>query len=137
MISLLWRAADRIRRGRYPENHGRIGEDMAHRYLRSRGCTVVARNYRPPAGAGEVDIVLRDRGRLVFVEVKTRAGEEHGDPAAAVDSEKRARLLRAAADYARRVDVPLEKARFDIVSVVLHRPPKIEWQRDAFGARME
>ena len=50
MIGLLYRAADRIRRKRYPENHGRIGEDLAHRYLQRHGCTVVARNYRPPSG---------------------------------------------------------------------------------------
>ena len=37
MMSLIYRAADRIRRRRYLENHGRIGEDMAHRFLRKRG----------------------------------------------------------------------------------------------------
>ena len=44
MISLLYRAADAVRRRRRPGDHGRIGEDMAHRYLRGKGCTVVARN---------------------------------------------------------------------------------------------
>src|SRR5215831_9904601 len=80
VISLLYRAADRIRRRRYPNDHGRIGEDLAHRYLRRRGCTVVARNYRPVAGAGEIDLVAWEDGRLVFIEVKTRATEEFGAP---------------------------------------------------------
>ena len=62
--------------------------------------------------------------RLVFVEVKTRTSADFGAPESAVVAEKRKRLLRAAADYARRVNVPLEQARFDIVSVVLRRPPK-------------
>jgi putative endonuclease len=133
VIGLVWRAADRLRRRRYPENSGRIGEDLAHRYLRDHGCTVVARNYRPPSGSGEIDLVVRHGERLVFVEVKTRASDEFGAPDAAVDAEKRTRLLRAAADYARRVNVPIEQARFDIVSVVMNRPPSIEWQRAAFG----
>jgi putative endonuclease len=129
----LYRAADRIRRRRYPEDHGRIGEDLAHRYLRGRGCTVVARNYRPQSGRGEIDLVVWDGGRLAFIEVKTRATEEFGAPESAVDQEKRTRLVWAATDYARRTGVPWEKTRFDIVSVLLKSNPKIEWQRDAFG----
>jgi putative endonuclease len=133
VTGLLWRAADRLRRRSYPHDHGRIGEDLAHRYLRKRGCTVVARNYRPPSGAGEIDLVVRDGGRLVFVEVKTRASEDFGAPEDAVDAEKRTRLLHAAGDYARRVDARLDEARFDIVSVILASPPKIDWHRGAFG----
>ena len=93
MIGLLYRAADRIRRKRYPENHGRIGEDLAHRYLQRHGCTVVARNYRPPSGPGEIDLVVWEGGKLVFVEVKTRASEAFGAPESAVDEEKRVRLV--------------------------------------------
>jgi putative endonuclease len=132
MIGLLYRAADRLRRRRYPENHGRIGEDLAHRYLRSRGCTVVARNYRTLSGSGEIDLVVWDGARLAFVEVKTRSGTGFGPPESAVDAEKRDRLRTAARDYARRSDVPWQSARFDIVSIVLEPSPKIEWLRDAF-----
>jgi putative endonuclease len=65
--------------------------------------------------------------------VKTRASEEYGTPDRAVDAEKQERLQRAARDYARRACVGWEKTRFDIVSVVLERPPRIEWIRDAFA----
>src|SRR5262245_17734313 len=84
MSSDLYRAADRIRRKRYPENHGRIGEDLAHRYLQRHGCTVVARNYRPPSGPGEIDLVVWEGGRLgrmqyippqVAVRIKRLCGE--------------------------------------------------------------
>ncbi len=132
MLGLLYRAADRLRRLRYPDNHGRIGEDMAHRYLRSRGCTVVARNYRTLSGSGEIDLVVWDGKRLAFVEVKTRSSQEFGSPESAVDAEKREHLRNAARDYARRADVAWKNTRFDIVSVVLSGPPKIEWLRDAF-----
>jgi putative endonuclease len=132
MISLLYRAADRIRRRRYAENHGRIGEDMAHRFLRAHGCTVVARNYRTLSGSGEIDLVAWDGGKLAFIEVKTRASEEFGPPESAVDAEKRERVQRAARDYARRAEIPWPDTRFDIVSIVLDQPPRIEWLRDAF-----
>ena len=132
MIGLLYRAADRLRRRRYADNHGRIGEDLAHRFLRARGCTVVARNYRTLSGSGEIDLIVWDGSRLAFVEVKTRASAEFGPPASAVDAGKRERVERAARDYARRADIPWRDTRFDIVSIVLDRPPRIEWLRDAF-----
>src|SRR5271166_4099740 len=132
MLGLLYRALDRIRRRRYPENHGRIGEDLAHRYLQARGCTVVARNYRTLSGSGELDLVVWDGLTLAFVEVKARSGEEFGAPEGAVDAEKQHRVMTAARDYARRAEIPWEKTRFDIVSVVLGRTPRIEWLRGAF-----
>ena len=132
MISFLYRAADRIRRRRYARNHGRIGEDLAHRFLRARGCIVVARNFRMLSGSGEIDLVAWDGGKLAFIEVKTRGSEEFGRPESAVDAEKRARLERAARDYLRRAGIPWRDARFDIVSIVLEKPPRIEWLRDAF-----
>jgi hypothetical protein len=49
-----------------------------------------------------------------------------------VDAEKRANVKRAARDYARRAAVEWEKTRFDIVGIVLEKPPRIEWIRDAW-----
>ena len=71
-------------------------------------------------------------GNLVFVEVKTRASAEFGEPERAVDAEKQQHLRRAARDYARRAGVEWERVRFDIVSVVLEHRVRIEWIRDAF-----
>jgi putative endonuclease len=132
MMGLLYRAADVLRRRRYAGNHGRIGEDLAHRFLRAGGCTVVARNYRTLSGSGEIDLVVWDGPKLAFVEVKTRGSGEFGTPESAVDTQKRGRVEHAARDYARRAEIPWGNTRFDIVSIVLERPPRIEWQRDAF-----
>ncbi|MBV8902536.1 MAG: YraN family protein [Acidobacteriia bacterium] len=132
IITLLYRLSDRLRRSSLAGDHGRIGEDLAHRYLRSRGCTVVARRYRPPAGGGEIDLVVWHGQTLVFVEVKTRSTAEFGAPERAVDEAKQEALTRAGYDYARRADVEWQKLRFDIVSIVLSRPPEIEWFQDAF-----
>jgi putative endonuclease len=137
---LLYSLSDRLRqwalRRRMPaaQAAGRLGEDLAHRLLRRNGYRVVARNWRPRSGGGEIDLVAWDGSALVFVEVKTRATEEFGAPDRAIDAEKRAALVRAGREYARRAAVPWERVRFDLVGVVLDRPPRLELRRDAFRA---
>jgi putative endonuclease len=132
MIGWVYRAADRLRRRTLEDNHGALGEDMAYRHLRERGCTVVARNYAARSGAGEIDLVAWDGGVLAFIEVKTRSSEDFGTPESAVDAEKQRRIALTAREYGRRANVEAARMRFDIVSVILDRPPRIFWRRDAF-----
>jgi putative endonuclease len=135
---LLWKLSDSARQFR--ERHtlsadaalGRRGEDLAHRYLRSAGFVVVARNYRPTAGDSEVDIVARDNGTLVFIEVKSRVSTEFGSPERAIDSDKQKRIVRAARSYATRAGVDWSQVRFDTISIVFSNPPSIVHQQDAF-----
>ena len=133
-----YRLADAVR-GRYrtthatvEQAHGRRGEDLAHRFLRRRGLTVVARNFHQRSGRGELDIVARDRDILVFVEVKTRATADFGSPARAVGSDKEKDLRRAAGEYLRRSGADPRLARFDLINILLTHPPDIEWIQDAF-----
>ena len=141
MIWLLYRFADRMRhrsrRASLPVEavNGKRGEDLAHRLLRRHGFTVVARNYRPPSGGGEIDLIAYDGGKLVFVEVKTRASMDFGAPEEAVNQEKRTFIERAARDYARRREVDWNEVRFDVVNVVLGDPPRVELHKDAFPHR--
>ncbi len=141
MSSWFYRFADdlrhRARRKSLPVEavNGRRGEDLAHRLLRRRGFTVVARNYRPPSGGGEIDLIAYDGATLVFVEVKTRATADFGAPEEAVDQEKRTFLERAARDYARRREVNWNEVRFDVVNIILGQPPRVELRKDAFPRR--
>ncbi len=80
------------------------------------GYKILARQWE--AEHGEIDILARDRDTLVFVEVKTRSGEEYGRAATAVNTSKRRNLSRAALEYLRRLDKPDIFFRFDIVEVV-------------------
>ena len=73
------------------------GERIAARHYRLRGYRILGANVR--AGGNELDLIVRRGSRLVFVEVKERARESFGGPAAAVDREKRRRVRRAAAAW--------------------------------------
>jgi len=140
MIQFLLRfadaARDRARRRLWtPEMaSGRRAEDLAHRYLRGLGFRVVARNYRPRGGAGEIDLVCWDRETLVFVEVKSRGSEEYGSPDRAIDQAKRDTLVSSAREYARRADVPWSRIRFDVVNVISSRPASVSHIKAAFSA---
>lgn len=135
---LLWKLSDRarhLREGRTltPEAAlGRQGEDFAHRYLRSAGMTILARNYRPGGGEAEVDIVARDGEITVFVEVKSRRSADYGSPDRQIDENKRKNITRAARSYAARAGVAWNQVRFDVVSVIFTEPPSIVHQQDAF-----
>ncbi|MGD1071066.1 MAG: YraN family protein [Bryobacteraceae bacterium] len=124
----LYRFADHLRYRRHG-NVGRRGEDLAHRYLRKKGYIVVARNWRPPQGGGEIDLIAWEREALVFVEVKTRLSAEWSAPERDIDQEKIFALRRAARDYIRRAEADASTARFDVLSIV---GEKVEHLREAF-----
>jgi putative endonuclease len=97
--------------------YGALGERAARKHLRRLGLKFLTANFR--TDRGEIDLVMRDKDCLVFVEVKTRSSEDWNRPAAAVDRERRQRLTRAGLDYLRKLKNPKIKVRFDIVEVLL------------------
>ena len=129
-FSRLYRIADGLRYLKHADI-GRHGEDLAHRWLRAKGFRVVARNWRPPQGGGEVDIIAWEGDCLVFIEVKTRATDLWAAPERDVDHEKMQALRRAARDYIRRANADATRVRFDAISITARR---IEHLRDAFAA---
>ncbi len=111
---------------------GRLGERIACRHLLRLGFDVLARRYR--GRAGEIDIVAFEGPTLVFVEVKTRASREFGDPSEFVDWEKQQSLKMVAADFIGRHDLGDYTYRFDIVTVVAPAGPdeQVSLFRNAF-----
>ena len=112
---------------------GRRSEDLAHRFLRRQGYTIVARNYRLPEGDGEADLIAWEGDTLVIVEVKARQSDEFGPPDRAVGDDKRAHLRRLARAYARKTDTPWERVRCDVVTVVFAGGPRLQLVRNAFS----
>jgi putative endonuclease len=128
LLAPVYRIADRLRYRKHGDV-GRRGEDLAHRYLRSHGFTVVARNWRPPQGGGEIDIVAWEHDLLVFVEVKSRTSGEWSAPERAINADKIQALRRAARDYVRRAGADELRVRFDAISIT---GTDLEHLRDVF-----
>jgi putative endonuclease len=126
LLAPLYRLADRLRRPHVTT--GEQGEDRAHRWLRAHGFIVVARNWRPPQGGGEIDIIAWERDTLVFVEVKTRLSDLSA-PERAISDDKMRVLRRTARDYVRRTCPEHPSLRFDVVTVAQDR---LEHLREAF-----
>jgi putative endonuclease len=128
-LAPLYRIADRLRYLRHGDT-GKRGEDLAHRYLRAKGFIVAARNWRPPQGGGEIDIVAWEGDWLVFVEVKTRSSAQWSAPERDIDMDKIETLRRAARDYIRRANADESRVRFDAISITGR---KIDHLREAFA----
>jgi putative endonuclease len=121
-------STNRQTHGRDPRHAlGRRGEELAAEYLRRGGYSVLERNAR--TRYGEIDLVVRNRRALVFVEVKTRGiGRSQGAPGedqaplAGLGMRQRARLRRLAAAWladGQRSRPFAETVRFDAIGVVL------------------
>ncbi|HTL71249.1 MAG TPA: YraN family protein [Candidatus Eisenbacteria bacterium] len=112
---------------------GAVGEELAFHYLVSKGYKVLLRNY--VCALGEVDLIAKEAGALVFIEVKTRSSDALGTPAEAVTRHKRHQIVKSAAHYLKRFGIQDRVCRFDVVSVFLPpgEAPAIEVIRDAFG----
>lgn len=111
---------------------GAYGERVAVRHLVDRGYVVLARNWR--TRAGEVDVVARHDGVLVFVEVKCRRSDAFGPPASAVTPVKAARIQAVAQEWLASSGLGAVPQRFDVVSVVRPPtgPPVVEHYEGAF-----
>ena len=113
---------------------GKIGEMLAETYLTGRGCRVVERNYR--CAFGEIDLIVRDRGVLAFVEVRTKASEAFGHPLESVDWVKQRKVRVVAGHYlSERGSGFCEGFRFDVVGILFKEgeDPSIQWVAGAFA----
>ncbi|MDE2418948.1 MAG: YraN family protein [Burkholderiales bacterium] len=111
---------------------GDAAEDEALAYLQEHGLQLVQRNYRTPGrGGGEIDLIMRaPDGTCVFVEVRSRARDDHGGAGASVGYSKQRRIIYAARHYLLGLRV-MPPCRFD---VVLLDAGQVEWLHAAFDA---
>ena len=95
---------------------GLAAEALACRHLEDEGFSIVERNHR--SRTGEIDIVARKEGLLLFVEVRFRVDAAFGSPEDTVDLKKRIRVAAAARHYL--ADAPSDswdEARFDVIVI--------------------
>ncbi|OGP13731.1 MAG: YraN family protein [Deltaproteobacteria bacterium RIFCSPLOWO2_02_FULL_50_16] len=94
---------------------GQQGEKWAEKHLKSKGIQIVEKNYRCPFG--EIDLIGRDRERIIFVEVKTRRSEDYGGGEEAITPQKMEKMTRSALHYLQRYGRGGENPSFALVVV--------------------
>lgn len=97
---------------------GRYGEDLAARFLISKGFELLERNFR--TRWGEIDLIVKKEDILHFVEVKTRTSLQFGVPTEAINFFKQQRMLGAANMFLVVRKRQEKDFQFDAVSIVLN-----------------
>ena len=113
---------------------GAWGEALAAEYLRKKRYTPVAVNYR--CKFGEIDLIVKDRKYLVFVEVKLRKSPNFAQAREYVDWRKQERMRITASMYLSQNPTPLQP-RFDVIEIyapegIATAKPEIYHMEDAF-----
>ncbi|MEM7379977.1 MAG: YraN family protein [Bacteroidota bacterium] len=109
---------------------GKLGEEMAVKYLKTRGYSILCRNYR--YRKAEIDIIARKNEILSVVEVKTRSGEFLEDVSDTINSKKIKLLMMATDHFVNEEELDVE-VRFDIIAIrELQGSYKLEHIQNAF-----
>ena len=113
---------------------GRWGEQKAAEYLRERGYTLVTAGWY--CRMGEIDLIVKNKKYLCFVEVKLRKNANFAQAREFVDARKQERLRITAELYLASHPTRLQP-RFDVVEIyaaqgVATAQPVIHYLEDAF-----
>ena len=121
----------------YPRHlvSGKTAESIAKKYLLAKGLKLVEKNFATKAG--EIDLIMRDGIKIVFIEVRYRENTNFGLPEETVTLSKQRKIIKAAQQYLIRKRLFDEcECRFDIVAIHGTIPQhNINWITDAFYAQ--
>ena len=109
---------------------GDAWELQARHFLQGKGLRFVAANVH--SRGGEIDLIMKDGGTTVFVEVRYRASAGYGGAASSVTRSKQTKLLQTARLWLARHNGSFETTdcRFDVVAFTGNH---VEWFKNAFG----
>jgi len=80
---------------------GKLGENIAREYLENKGYKIIEQNYKTKYA--EIDLIAKKDNVLIFVEVRSKAGEQFGSPEDTINREKKRRLKMNSMGYVNRV----------------------------------
>ena len=102
----------------YAKELGKKAERLAEAFFIEKGYHVLERNYR--VRCGEIDLILEDRSRIIFVEVKSRVSAKYGLPQEAITYHKKRQIIRVAKWYLRTKGCLEREIRFDVLAIRFH-----------------
>lgn len=98
---------------------GEFGENLAVWFFEKKGYIVLARNVK--TGYNEIDIVAKQGGITVFIEVKTRASERYGLAIDAMGRQKQKNFKRAIMFFCRKDKIDFNFIRADFLAIQLDK----------------
>ena len=108
---------------------GRQAEEQACRYLEQQGLKLLASNFS--CRMGEIDLIMRHKQTIVFVEVRYRKNRDFGGPIVSISQAKQHKLRTAAKIYLQQNPKLAKKPlRFDVVGILGNDEP-VEWLQNA------
>jgi putative endonuclease len=115
-------------------NLGRDYEEKAIQFLKQHGLKIIERNYT--SRSGEIDIIAKHGGHLVFVEVRARNHTGFAGAAASITARKQQKIIRTAQAYLQKNELLGQSpCRFDVIAF---EPPQsgagTQWIKGAFTA---
>jgi len=114
------------------QSRGQQAEYLAERYLKRQGLLLIERNYQTKGG--EIDLIMRDKSVLVFVEVRYKSSSDWASPVESITLNKQQKIIKAAKQYLQQHDKHgKQSCRFDVVAMAGElNDPQIEWLPHAF-----
>lgn len=109
---------------------GQHFELKAQKFLENKGLVLLENNYS--CRWGEIDLIMRDKNYLVFVEVRARKSATYGDAASSITRSKQQKIIKTAQYYLMTNQLHDKyPVRFDVISVQSSQSA-IEWIPNAF-----
>lgn len=101
---------------------GRLGEDIAVKYLKKKGYKILQRNFERKTSRflkSEIDIVAKRDNIISFIEVKSLRNGEFIAPEQKVGPRKKRKLIRTGEAWLIKNKVPIDsKWQIDIISII-------------------
>lgn len=104
---------------KYNKSIGYYGEDLASSYLISKGYYLLSKNFKNKYG--EIDLIFRYDGMIIFVEVKSRYNYSYGLPLEAVTYYKQKQIINLCKFYILTKKLFNYNCRFDVVEVYFNK----------------
>ncbi|NLV17011.1 MAG: YraN family protein [Syntrophomonadaceae bacterium] len=110
---------------------GRRAEELAVEHLIGQRYVIIERNFR--CRWGEIDIICRKDGVLVFVEVRSKRSERFGSPEESINYNKMSKIRKTAFEYLNERNLRIKEIRFDFIGIDFQsRQPIIKHIEGAF-----
>jgi putative endonuclease len=98
---------------------GKLGEEIAKKYLENQGITIIFQNYFTKWG--EIDLIGLEKKTIIFIEVKLRNSTSFGEPIESINHDKINKLKLAIDSFFLKEGYNDYDCRFDVVCILYNK----------------